>query len=129
MEGFEGVNEEDEEMEGFEGGSDNVNEEDEEREGFTGNGLFRNTATTFPQDVVDTRKWNTNVNTAGDLSAPLDRNSLYMFNNANFSPSCCGAGPGSGMSTSMGCACLSNSDAFFITEGRGGGNMNPSEII
>jgi hypothetical protein len=125
-EGYTGVNEDEEEMEGYTGVT---YEDDEEREGFTGNSLFRNTATTFPQAVVDTRRWNTTVNTEEDLSAPLDRNSLYMFNNANFSPNCCGTGPGSGMSTSMGCACLSNSDAFFITEGRGGGNMNPTAII
>jgi len=64
-----------------------------------------------------------------NVSAPLDRNNLNMINNARFSPSCCASGPGSGMSTSMGCACLSNSDAFYITQGRGGGNMNPTEII
>ena len=119
-EGFTG---DDEEKEGYE------NDDEKEKEGFVGDGLFKNSATTFPGSRIDTTKWNSNVNLAGSSATPLDRNSLYMFNNAHFSPNCCAKGPGSGMSTSMGCACLTNSDAFYITEGRGGGNMNPTEII
>jgi hypothetical protein len=121
----EGFNEDDEEKkDGFTG-----DEDEKEKEGFVGDGLFKNSATTFPGARIDTTNWNSNVNLAGNSAVPLDRNSLYMFNSAHFSPNCCAKGPGSGMSTSMGCACLTNSDAFYITEGRGGGNMNPTQII
>jgi hypothetical protein len=99
------------------------------KEGFVGRVSFMDTPTMFPGSVVDTSKWTNIVDISENVSAPLDRNNLNMINNARFSPSCCASGPGSGMSTSMGCACLSNSDAFYITQGRGGGNMNPTEII
>jgi cytoskeletal protein RodZ len=109
----------------------NIEKDDaEEKEGFVGGSLFRDTATTFPGSVVDSTKWNNNANVdvSADYATPLDKNNLYMFNNAHFSPNCC-SGPGSGLSSSLGCACLTNSDAFYITQGRGGGNMNPTEII
>jgi hypothetical protein len=99
------------------------------KEGFVGGVSFRDSPTTFPGSPVDTTKWNNQANTPKDAASPLDKNNMYMFNGANFSPNCCASGPGSGMSTSMGCACLTNSDAFYITQGRGGGNINPTEII
>jgi hypothetical protein len=98
-------------------------------EGFVSDVSFRDSPTIFPGSPVDTTNWNQSVGVAQADAAPLDRNSLYMFDNARFSPSCCAKGPGSGMSSSMGCVCLTNSDAFYITEGRGGGNMNPTAII
>jgi len=98
-------------------------------EGFVSNVSFRDSATKFPGYPLDISNWNPSVNVNTGNSTPLDRDSLYMFNNAQFSPNCCAKGPGSGMSTSMGCICLSNDDAYYISEGRGGGNMNPSAII
>lgn len=98
-------------------------------EGFVGDVLFRDSPTEFPGSPIDTTNWNQSAGVGEDDATPLDRNSLYMFNNARFSPSCCAKGPGSGMSSSMGCVCLTNNDAFYITEGRGGGNMNPTAII
>lgn len=98
-------------------------------EGFVSDVLFRDSPTEFPGSPIDTTNWNQSVSVAQDDAVPLDRNSLYMFNNARFSPTCCAKGPGSGMSSSMGCVCLTNNDAFYITEGRGGGNMNPTAII
>ena len=99
------------------------------QEGFVGDLLFKDSPTTFPGSPIDTSNWNPSVGVAETDATKLDRNSLYMFDNARFSPACCAKGPGSGMSSSMGCVCLTNSDAFYITEGRGGGNMNPTEII
>ena len=99
------------------------------KEGFVGGVSFRDSPTIFPGSAVDTTKWNNQANTPTDVASPLDKNNMYMFNGAKFSPNCCASGPGSGMSTSMGCACLTNSDAFYITQGRGGGNINPTEII
>lgn len=98
-------------------------------EGFVSDVSFRDTPTTFPGSPVDTTNWNPSVSVAQADAAPLDRNSLYMFDHARFSPSCCAKGPGSGMSSSMGCVCLTNADAFYITQGRGGGNMNPTDIF
>ena len=99
------------------------------QEGFVGDLLFKESPTLFPGAPIDTTSWNPSTSVAESEAAPLDRNSLYMFNNTRFSPSCCAKGPGSGMSSSMGCVCLRNNDAFYITEGRGGGNMKPTEII
>jgi len=99
------------------------------QEGFVGDLLFKESPTTFPGAPLDTSSWNPSDNVTGSMAVPLDRNSLYMFNNAHYSPQCCAKGPGSGMSSSMGCVCLTNADAFYITEGRGGGNMNPTNII
>jgi hypothetical protein len=98
-------------------------------EGFVSDISFRDSPTIFPGTPVDTTNWNPSVGVAQADAAPLDRNSLYMFDKARFSPSCCAKGPGSGMSSSMGCVCLTNSDAFYITQGRGGGNMNPTDIF
>jgi hypothetical protein len=98
-------------------------------EGFVSDYLFQNSPTSFPGYPVDTTNWSPVSDIAELESAPLDKNSLYMFNNARFSPNCCAKGPGSSMSSSMGCVCLTNNDAYYITEGRGGGNMNPSAII
>jgi hypothetical protein len=98
-------------------------------EGFVSDVSFRDSATTFPGSPVDTSNWNPSVGVAEADAAPLNRDSLYMFDNARFSPSCCAKGPGSGMSSSMGCVCLTNSDAFYITQGRGGGNINPTNIF
>jgi len=89
-------------------------------EGFVIDISFRDSPTIFPGTPVDTTNWNPSVGVAQADAAPLDRNSLYMFDKARFSPSCCAKGPGSGMSSSMGCVCLTNSDAFYITQGRGG---------
>lgn len=98
-------------------------------EGFVSDVSFRDSPTTFPGSLVDTTNWNPSVGVAQADAAPLDRDSLYMFDHARFSPSCCAKGPGSGMSSSMGCVCLTNKDAFYITQGRGGGNMNPTDIF
>ena len=98
-------------------------------EGFVSDISFRDSPTIFPGTPVNTSNWNPSVGVAQADAAPLDRNSLYMFDKARFSPSCCAKGPGSGMSSSMGCVCLTNSDAFYITQGRGGGNMNPTDIF
>lgn len=99
------------------------------QEGFVGDLLFKESPTTFPGAPIDTTSWNPSGSVAESHATPLNRNSLYMFDNARFSPACCAKGPGSGMSSSMGCVCLTNRDAFYITEGRGGGNMKPTEII
>jgi hypothetical protein len=98
-------------------------------EGFVSDVSFRDSPTVFPGTRVDTTNWNPSVGVAQADAAPLDRDSLYMFDHARFSPSCCAKGPGSGMSSSMGCVCLTNKDAFYITQGRGGGNMNPTDIF
>jgi hypothetical protein len=98
-------------------------------EGFVSDVSFRDSPTVFPGTPVDTTNWNPSVGVAQADAAPLDRDSLYMFDHARFSPSCCAKGPGSGMSSSMGCVCLTNKDAFYITQGRGGGNMNPTDIF
>jgi hypothetical protein len=98
-------------------------------EGFSGDMMYSATTSSFPSLLVDTNSWNTSSNNSDNLSVPLNRNDMYMFSNSKFSSSCCARGPGSGMSTSMGCLCLNNNDAYYITEGRGGNNMNPCEII
>ena len=98
-------------------------------EGFVSNVSYRDTLTSFPGSVINPSAWSPSLNTAENDSAPLQFNKLDMFNKARFSPACCAKGPGSQLSTSMGCVCLSNKDAYFITEGRGGNNMNPSAII
>jgi hypothetical protein len=98
-------------------------------EGFVSGVLFRDTPASFPGSVINPSSWSPPVNVAGKDSAPLNINNLDIFKSAQFSPACCAKGPGSGLSTSMGCVCLSNKDAYFITEGRGGNNMNPSAII
>jgi hypothetical protein len=105
-------------------------EKEKTQEGFISNSLlFKESPTMFPGAPIDTTNWNSYTNIGEDIATPVDRNSLYMFNNARFSPNCCAKGPGSGMSTSMGCVCLTNSDAFYITQGRGGGNINPTNIF
>jgi len=98
-------------------------------EGFVSDVSYRDTLTTFPGSVINPSSWSPPLDTAEKDSAPLQYNNLDMFNKAHFSPACCAKGPSSELSTSMGCVCLSNKDAYFITEGRGGNNMNPSAII
>jgi len=98
-------------------------------EGFVSGVSFRDTPTPFPGREINPSAWSPPLNMAGKDSAPLNVNNLDIFKSAHFSPACCAKGPGSGLSTSMGCVCLSNKDAYFITEGRGGNNMNPSAII
>ena len=102
---------------------------DTKTEGFVSGLSFQDSATTFPGAPIDTTNWYPSTNVAQDDATPLDRNNLYMFNNARFSHNCCAKGPGSGMSSSMGCVCLTNDDAFYITQGRGGGNINPTDIF
>jgi hypothetical protein len=102
---------------------------DTKTEGFVSGLSFQDSATTFPGAPIDTTNWYPSTNVAQDVATPLDRNNLYMFNNARFSHNCCAKGPGSGMSSSMGCVCLTNDDAFYITQGRGGGNINPTDIF
>ena len=98
-------------------------------EGFVSDISFRDSATTFPGAPIDMTNWYPSTNDAQSGAVPLDRNSLFIFNNARFSPNCCAKGPGSSASTSMGCACLTNDDAYFMYQGRGGGNMGPSDIF
>lgn len=98
-------------------------------ESFVSNVSYRDTPTPFPGSVINPAAWSPPLDIAGKDSASLKLNNLDIFKSAHFSPSCCAKGPGSGLSTSMGCVCLTNKDAYFITEGRGGNNMNPSAII
>jgi len=98
-------------------------------ESFVSDMSFRDTPASFPGSVINPSAWSPPLNTAELDSAPLALNNLDMFKSAHYSPGCCAKGPSSGLSTSMGCVCLSNKDAYFITEGRGGNNMNPSAII
>ena len=98
-------------------------------ESFVSDMYFKDTPTPFPGNVINPSAWSPPLNTAELDSSPLSLNNLDMFKSAHYSPQCCAKGPSSGLSTSMGCVCLSNKDAYFITEGRGGNNMNPSAII
>lgn len=101
----------------------------ETTESFVGDIMYRDTPAPFPGSVINSSAWSPTINASESRSAPLSFNSLDVFKSAQYSPSCCAKGPGSGLSTSMGCVCLTNKDAYFITEGRGGNNMNPSAII